>query len=133
VATNNDGAGVAADPSTGNAFDSLLHLTTLAGTTYVLVLSQSDNLANGPDFGGGFSQQGAGNFTASEFGCGGVSFCDASPAQRTGNWAVDIDGVGTARDLSTSSVPEPGYVMLLGAGIMCLVLLERRKRCAPQQ
>jgi hypothetical protein len=130
VATNNDGAGVAADPSTGNAFDSLLNLTTLAGTTYVLVLSQSDNLANGPDFGGGFSQQGAGNFTASEFGCGGVSFCDASPAQRTGNWAVDIDGVGTARDLSASSVPEPRSTTLLAAGIIFLALLGWRKKHA---
>jgi PEP-CTERM motif len=130
VATNNDGAGVATDVSTGNAFDSFLNLTTLAGNTYVLVLSQSDNLPNSPDFGGGFSQQGNGNFTPGEFGCVGVSFCDASAAQRNGSWAVDILGVGTASDVSTSSVPEPGSMMPLGAGIACLAFLGRRKKSA---
>lgn len=133
VATNDDGAGVAIDPSTGNAFDSLLNLTTLAGSTYILVLSQYDNLPNGPDFGGGFSQQGAGNFTPGEFGCGGVSFCDPSPAQRTGNWAVDIDGVGAASDLSASSVPEPRSTTLLAAGILGLALLGWRKKKHAQQ
>lgn len=129
VATNDDGAGVATDLSTGNAFDSILNLTTLAGSTYVLVLSQADNMANGPDFGGGFSQQGNGNFTSAEFGCAGVSFCDASGALRDGNWAVDILGVGAASDLSTTStVPEPGLLLpLLCAGMICLVFLERRK------
>jgi hypothetical protein len=130
IATNNDGAGVATDPSTGNAFDSLLNLTTLAaGNTYVLVLSQSDNLANGPDYGAGFSQQGNGDFTPGEFGCAGTSFCDATPAQRNGNWAVDITGVRSAVDLSaTSSVPEPSSMMLLGAGMMAVGLLSRLKR-----
>ena len=47
VGTNNDGAGVATDPTTGNAFDSLLALNSLsAGGTYVLVLSQNDNAPN---------------------------------------------------------------------------------------
>ncbi|MBZ5677900.1 MAG: PEP-CTERM sorting domain-containing protein [Acidobacteriia bacterium] len=130
IATNDDGAGAATDPSTGNAFDSFLNLTTLAaGKTYVLVLSQSDNLANGPDYGGGFSQQGNGNFTPGEFGCAGVSFCDATPAQRNGNWAVDITGVGTVVDLSTTTiVPEPGSMILLSAGIIFLALLRRRKK-----
>lgn len=128
VATNNDGASVAIDPSTGNGFDSFLNLTTLAGSTYILVLSQSDNLANGPDYGGGFSQQGAGNFTSGEFGCGGVSFCDATPAQRNGNWAVDILGVGEATDLSASTVPEPGSTMLLLTGIAGLGFLRQGKR-----
>ena len=130
IATNDDGAGVATDPLTGNAFDSLLNLTALvAGNTYVLVLSQYDNLANGPDYGAGFSQQGNGNFTPGEFGCPGVSFCDATPAQRNGNWAVDITGVGTAVDLSaTSSVPEPGSMLLLSAGITALALLRRLKK-----
>jgi hypothetical protein len=130
VATNDDGTGVATDPSTGNAFDSLLNLTTLTGTTYVLVLSQFDNLANGPDFGGGFSHQGNGNFTPGEFGCAGVSFCDVSGAQRNGNWAVDIEGVGTASNLSTSSVPEPRSTTLLAAGIIFLALLGWRKKHA---
>ena len=92
IDTNNDGAGVDADPTTGNAFDSLLALNSLSpGGTYVLVLSQNDNAPLGGTYGDGFSQTGAGNFTAGEFGCGGTApFCDASPAQRNGSWAVDI-------------------------------------------
>jgi hypothetical protein len=115
---------VPVDPVTGNAFDALLEINTLlSGDTYVLVLSQADNVPNGTTFGSGFSEQGAGNFTPGLFGCGGVSFCDASGAQRTGAWAVDILGVGTA-----SSAPEPGSMALLTAAIAGLVLLARKKR-----
>jgi hypothetical protein len=125
-ATNDDGAGVAVDPATGNAFDSLLQINTLlVGNTYVLVLSQSGNFAFGPTFGDGFSQQGTGNFTPGMFGCGGTSFCDVSAAQRTGAWAVDIAGVGAASDLT---VPEPGSMTLLTTAIACLLLLRRKKR-----
>jgi len=123
TATNDDGSSVPIDPVTGNAFDALLQINTLlAGDIYVLVLSQSGNFANGPTFGDGFSEQGSGNFTPAMFGCGGTSFCDASPAQRTGAWAVDILGVGAA-----SSVPEPGSITLLTAAMAGLVLLRRRK------
>jgi len=124
IATNDDGSGVPTDPVTGNAFDSLLEINTLlSGGTYVLVLSQSGNFANGPDFAGGFSEQGQGDFTPGFYGCSGTSFCDVSAAQRTGAWAVDILGVGSA-----SSVPEPGSVALLGTAIAGLVLLRRKKR-----
>src|ERR1700739_1416457 len=88
VDTNNDGAGVATDPTTGAAFDSLLALSSLSpGGTYVLVLSQNDNAPNNSTYGDGFSQSGMGNFTAGEFGCGGTApFCDNTPAQRNGSW-----------------------------------------------
>src|SRR5260370_27898570 len=53
--TNNDGVGVATDVTTGYAFDSLLALNTLSpGGTYVLVLSQNDNLPFGTTYGDGF-------------------------------------------------------------------------------
>jgi hypothetical protein len=134
VDTNNDGAGVATDPTTGNAFDSLLALNALSpGGTYVLVLSQSDNLAIGPTYGDGFSQTGAGNFTAGEFGCGGTAFCDATPAQRNGSWAVDIAGVRDAVDITNNggggaTAPEPSSMLMLCTSLTSLALFRRRRK-----
>ncbi len=128
IDTNNDGIGVAIDPLTGSGLDSLLTLTTLsAGSTYALVLSQSGN-DPGPDFGSSFPQAGNPTFTSS-FGCGGNMFCDITPAQRNGNWAVDITGVRTAIDTSAPTgpaVPEPSPAFLFAAGIGAIALLRRR-------
>jgi PEP-CTERM motif len=125
VDSNNDGAGVATDGTTGNAFDSLL--TLLAGGSYALVLSQSDNIALGPTFGDGFSQSGQGNFTAGEFGCGGSNpFCDSSTSQRNGHWAVDILNVSSASIPGSTAAPEPSSMWLLGTAIVSLTLLRRR-------
>ncbi len=133
VGSNNDGAGVATDSTTGNAFDSLLALTALnPGGTYVLVLSQNDNSATGPTYGDGFSRSGAGNFTAGAFGCGGTApFCDASPAQRNGSWAVDITNVRSAADITNNgggAVPEPGSMLLFCTGLASVALLRRRRK-----
>jgi hypothetical protein len=132
VASNNDGAGVAVDPVTGNASDSLLLLNALnPGGIYALVLTQNDNTANGPTYGDGFSRTGQGNFTAGAFGCPGPDpFCDASTFQRNGQWAVDILGVGSATEVNAGTVPEPGTTMLLVTGLSSLVLLGRRKNKA---
>lgn len=114
---------VSTDPATGLAADSLLALNGLdPGHTYAVVLSESFNYPNGSDFGSGFSQAGTGNFTAVFFPCGGTAFCDAGLNQRDGNWAVDITGVGTAVN---TSVPEPGSILLLTAGLACLAILRR--------
>lgn len=128
IGSNDDGA-VLTDPTTGNAFDAVLAISTLnAGGTYALILSESDSLPNGPTYGDGFSQSGNGNFTAAEFGCGGTApFCDATPAQRDGSWAVDIIGVRAASDISAGGTPEPGSILLLSAGLAGLALLRRRR------
>ena len=131
IADNDNGAGVAFDPVTGNGFDALLSLTSLnIGKTYVLVLSQSDNFANSSTYGDGFHEQGMGDFTPGLFGCGAASFCDSTPAARTGNWAVDIVGVGTAQDITNgpvTSAPEPGTSLMFAAGIAGLALVRRRR------
>jgi hypothetical protein len=115
---------VSADPVTASAWDALIVLNGLnPGGTYALVLTESDNFANGPDFGSGFVQTGQGNFTPVEFPCGGPAFCDSNLAQRNGKWAVDIDNVGSAFD---ANIPEPGSILLLASGLTGLVLLRRR-------
>jgi len=126
IAQNNDGAGVATDPATGFAFDSFLTASLSAGQTYFLVLSQFDNFANGPTFGGGFSEQGNGNFTPGAFGCGGTSFCDNGADQRNGNWSVDITGNVTAAS-DTTGAPEPRYTLFLGAAFLFGWCLKMRR------
>jgi len=131
IDNNYDGPGVATDG--GNAFDSLLLLTALnPGGTYILILSQNDNSANGSTYGDGFGRSGQGNFTAGAFGCGGTDpFCDLSTVQRNGNWAVDIGGVQSAADITNpggSGVPEPGTILLLATGLTSLALLGHRRK-----
>ena len=133
ITSNDDGAGVATDSSTGNAYDSLLSLTGLnAGHTYALILSENDNLAIGPAYGDGFSEAGNGNFTGSLNNCGGTDpFCENGlgingPVYRNGNWAVDITGVRDATEQG-AAVPEPASVGLLAAGAAILAALKRRR------
>jgi hypothetical protein len=128
VGSNNDGAGVDADPVTFSAFDSLLQLNGLDPLhIYLLVLTESDNLANGPTYGDGFTRDGQGNFTPSAFGCAGTDpFCDANVTQRNGQWAVDISGVGAASTPSAAT-PEPSSFLALTLGVSGLLLLRRRR------
>jgi len=125
---NNDGPGVANDPVTGDAFDSLITISGLNPLgTYALVLSESDNTPVNSTFGDGFTRDGQGNFTSPFCLGSGSAFCDiVSGAQRNGNWAVDILGVRTATDTNAPTVPEPGSMLLLGAGMTGLAVLRRR-------
>jgi hypothetical protein len=122
--TTGCGGGVNLDPTTLSCFDEKLVLTTLLpGASYALVLTESDNLPAGTTFGDGFTQDGNGNFTPSEFGCAASSFCDANipSSARTGNWALDILGVGSA--VGPSSVPEPGGPWMPVSGACGVLLL----------
>jgi hypothetical protein len=121
-----------ADPVTGSAWDALLVLDTLnPGGTYALILSQTNNDPNQitGTFGDGLSHSGVGNFTAAEFHCCGTTpFWDGNCDQRTGNWAVDISGVGAAINAGAIITPEPGSLLVFAAGITGLALRWRSRK-----
>jgi hypothetical protein len=127
IASNDDGVGVATDPTTGKAFDSLLTQSLAAGT-YIVALTQFDNFANAdPNVGGdggnlseGWFEAGNPNFTLAFAEPGSTGFFwDVTPAERTGNWALDIDGVDSAGLIA--SVPEPSGLVLAGTGGVTLL------------
>lgn len=111
------------DSMTGACFDSYISQPLSAGA-YTLVLSQSDNQPVGTTLAQGYTRTGQTNFTAA-FGCSDGMFCDITGANRTANWAVDIDNVGSA-----AAVPEPGTILLGAAGLTALMLARRRKRAS---
>lgn len=108
---------VAADPVTGECFDVYL-TTTLAVGSYLAVITQFDNYANGPNLSDGFTQDGAGNFTAA-FGCEPGIFCDVDADARTGAFALDIT-------TPSAVVPVPAAAWLFAGGIAALARLRRR-------
>lgn len=130
---NNDGTGiVATDSATGNAFDSFLSVNLPAGH-YNLVLTESDNTAIGSFFSDGFTQSGQGNFTCPEYLGVDGAFCDATPAFRTGSYAVDIL---FADSVAPPGTPEPGTggaVLVLGAIIGILKHHRDRQRRQEQE
>lgn len=133
LASVNDGASVAIDPSTGAGFDSFIDtagtpaIALIPGETYFVVLTESDNSPLGVPsgtFGDGFSEEGQGNFTGALYGCGSGQFCDLNSNQRDGHWAVDITGVDSVQNLTAT--PEPGSFWLFGcAGALATVVRRR--------
>ncbi len=110
---------VPADPLTNEQFDIYL-VTALAAGTYSVAITQFDNVAIGPGFANGFSQAGAGSFTAA-FACSNQQFCDVDAVNRTGFWATDVTG--------TTVVPLPGTIWLLSGALgMFSAAAARRRR-----
>ena len=105
INASDDGLGVAVDPVTGFAHDSLLGPLVLPAGAYLVALSEFDNFANGPTFGDGF------------LGFSGVSPFDG----RTGRYAVDILG------LNLATVPEPATLALLAIGLAAVGSRRRRR------
>ena len=95
IGANDDGTGVAVDPSTGFAFDSLLEVLALPAGTYTVALSEFDNFANGPTLDDGFLGNNVQGFDG-----------------RSAAWALDILGVDAA-----SRIPEPTSLALALFGL----------------
>lgn len=119
---SDDGFGVPADPSTGEALDAAFTTASLAAGDYTMVLTQADNYLLGFNLSDGFARRGQGNFTAA-YGCSNGSFCDYMGNNRTSAWAVNFSG-----DTLASAVPEPGSLALLLAAGGALVALRRTRR-----
>jgi hypothetical protein len=121
IGLNGDDPGAVIDPLTGNGFDSLIS-TFLTVGDYTLILTENDNLPIGPSLSDGFTRTGQGNFTGPQFAGVSGAFWDATPSQRNGNWAVDLEGI------TASAVPEPGTLLTLGTGFFGILLGASRFR-----
>lgn len=133
---NDDGAGVATDPATGEAYDARI-TTNLTPGNYILALTQYDNFANGPNLSNGFVETGHPTFTADPSFTPGPScpsglFRDTSGTAgqcRTGSFTVDFLNVQSASPrLVPPPVPEPATAWLLGGGFALLITVIRRKQ-----
>ncbi len=91
--------GIIKDPATGMCDDAYLSQRVAAGS-YRVVLSEFYNLPNG-NFGDGFSEAGAGNFTAGACNASGAFWqVDVNPCiERTGHYSLHVN--------SATPVPEP--------------------------
>ncbi len=135
---NDEGSGVATDPTTGKAFDARIITTTLAPGSYIVALTQFDNFVAG-DLASGFVEAGHPHFTADPTftpgaPCPGSLFRDISGTAgrcRDGNWAVDFVNVASVTERSPSSVPEPSTTLLLSSGLIGLALGFRRRAGRP--
>ncbi len=111
IAANQDGGcpSVAVEAQTGFCWDSKMVVPLPAGS-YQVVLTQSDNSANGPTLADSFVFAGEGNFTSGDDTRPG--FYDDSGIQRTGAYAIDILGAtnSVAQLLVSVQTPPGGKV-----------------------
>ena len=129
---NDEGAGVAVDPNTGEAFDARI-TTSVASGNYIVALTQYDSFANGSNLSDGFAEDGHPNFTADpSFAtggpCPGNMFRDISGTAgrcRNGDWAVDF--LNVANVTARSPIPEPTTAGFLGISLAGLLWLFRKK------
>jgi hypothetical protein len=127
----NDCANNGTDPATGACWDARLSWNSLAGTQYLIALTEDDNLPKGPTLLDGFFEQGNGNFTAAppfNIPVPGGSFLLTGPVQRTGDWAVTIQAADPT--LSASQIPEPSTaaLFLTGAGLVAFWRRTKKNR-----
>lgn len=107
IGGNDDGLGVATDPTTGLALDSFATFMPLLAGTYTLALSEVANFANGPTLGDGF-----------------LGFGNPGFDGRSSRFAVDLLGVTGA---TLIPVPSTLALSLLGLAITGVGLSARRR------
>ena len=112
IGGNDDGFGVATDPVSGFALDSLASFTPLLAGTYTVSLSEVANFANGPTLGDGF-----------------LGFGNPGFDGRSGRFALDILGVTSA-----TLIPAPSTLALslLGLAIAGVGMSARRRSASNQ-
>lgn len=101
--------------------EATLSLTLSAGS-YIVALTQYDNLAAGPRLSDGFLRTGDPTFTR-EFGSGTGPFLSIDGNRRTGNFALALSNVTSA-----AAVPEPSNIALATLGGLYLLLTLTRTR-----
>ncbi len=114
------------DAGSGYCLDAFLQQSLNAGT-YLLALTESDNIANGPGFLDGFSQQGQGNFTGPEFTGSAGSFLLFDGTQRSSAYLVNLTG-----DNLSSPTPEPFSAGLIAVGFAAVGLIRRKRKSSPE-
>jgi hypothetical protein len=116
------------DSVTLNCEDPYLQQTLGAGT-YTLALTVYDNPSSDGTLADGFKQDNNPGFTCAADGLPG-NFCDDTDplfGQRTGNWAISIDGASAVSDI-TSATPEPATLPLMLSGLLVAAIFYRRRR-----
>ncbi len=116
------------DSVTGNCDDPYISQPYLAAGVYTLALVVYGNQPNDSLLADGFVQNGSPGFTCAGFGVAG-SFCDGTSAfgtPRTGDWALSINGVTEASDI-TAATPEPKFNLTLLLGMVVGALVLRRR------
>lgn len=108
-------SGPASNASAGEVNDVCLDFASLSAGSYIVTLTQYDNLFSGTDFNlDPFDREGQGDFTGGPFIHPGL----LGPVQRNGEWAFDVS-------IPDMSVPLPGTTALTGLGL-ALLLFSRR-------
>jgi hypothetical protein len=106
-----------ADPVSSACWDAYISNLSLGAGTYTLALTEFDNTPAGSTLADGFAYSGGpADFT-------GGPFLDALAGQRTGNWALGLQGVTSA-----GTVPEPAPLALALAGCLAYGAASRRRR-----
>lgn len=114
------------DAGSGYCLDAFLEQSLNAGT-YLLALTESDNIANGPTFLDGFSKQGQGNFTGTEFTGTPGSFILFDGSQRSSAYLVNLTG-----DNLSTPTPEPFSAGLIAVGFAAAGLIRRKRKSGPE-